>query len=1281
MNPWDIAIDVGGTFTDCVGVAPDGAVHTRKVLSSGLTPGVVSGRGADGEVVDTARRGAPDDFWRGASFVWRHRDGGTEGRRRIARFVGATGAFLLDGGSGDEPPLGARYELDADLVAPLLGVRLLLGVPLADVLPAVRVRLGTTRGTNALLTRSGARTALVTTAGLGDVLRIGTQARPRLFDLAIHKPEPLFERVVEVDERLAADGSVLRAPSPERVRDALRTLRDEGIETLAICFLHAHRNDAHERLVASIAEELGFAEPRTSAAVAPIEQLLWRGETTVLDAYLQPVLRTYLDRVEQGLGAPESAATGPRLLLMTSSGGLVRPASFTGKDAILSGPAGGAEGARAVAQSLGLPQAIGFDMGGTSTDVCRVSEGRVELTYEAEKAGVRVAAPMLAVETVAAGGGSVCWFDGTRLRVGPSSAGADPGPACYGRGGPLTVTDLNVLLGRIPIREFPFPLDVGAAERELEALASKVRASPIGPALSPDELALGLLAINAENVVGAIRAITSERGVDPRDHALVAFGGAGPQHACDLARRLGIRQVVVPPLAGLLSAFGMARAEVRRRRRRSVLLPLHDGRAALEAHFAALEAEAREEVAKQGIAPEQATVERAIDLRYVGQDAYLTIAPPADADLARAFNDEHRRVFGYAQEGRAIEIVAAHVEGIGRGSSAAFAVGSAIASTEPAPREHVFARFGVEARSHTPIWSRADLAPGFAFDGPAIVRQDGATVVVEPGFRLEVATTGALLLTDERGRVPEAGGTARDPVRLALFTSRFTSIAEEMGTVLRRTASSVNVKERLDFSAAIFTADGQLVVNAPHIPVHLGAMSETVRCILAEVPELGPGDVVVTNDPYRGGSHLPDVTVVTPVHGASGERLCFVANRAHHAEIGGIVPGSMPPGSRSLAEEGVVLRHFKLVDGGVSHEAELLARLTDGPHPSRRPADNLADLRAQIASNHAGARALRALCEELGADVVSAYMRHLEAASSERVRRMFESMGVRRVQRVDHLDDGTPIAVKIHIEGGEATLDFTGTGPVVPGNLNANRAITMAAVMYVVRCLLGDDVPLNAGVLAPIRVEVPEGSLLAPREGVDAAHTPAVVGGNVETSQRIVDVLLGALGVAAASQGTMNNLTFGDATFGYYETLCGGVGATAEHDGADAVHTHMTNTRLTDVEVLERRFPVRVHHFGIRRGSGGAGAHTGGCGIVRELEALVPLSVSLLTERRGPFAPFGLEGGGPGALGKNTCLRSGGAPEELPAKVTLALAPGDRVRVETPGGGGFGVQPPWPSSD
>ncbi len=1261
-------MDVGGTFTDVVALFPDGERRVTKVLSSGVTKGRIAERPASDQVLDTARVSDKSDFWRGARVRLATRPAE---EHRVLAFD--AGLFTLEGSLAVGWAPGAPYEILIDDGAPILGIRRILGVPLLEPIPAIDVRLGTTRGTNALLTRRGARTLLVTTEGLGDVLRIGTQARPALFDLAIRKPEPLFERVLEVRERLDAEGRVLIAPNEDEVRAALKEARADGLETVAVCFANAYKNPVHERFVGALARAAGFSHVTESAAVAPFEKMLWRGDTAVLDAYLAPVLTGYFAQIREALDRGHGGSSPSSLRLMTSSGSLLLPAHFTGKDAILSGPAGGVVGVARCAAELSIHEAIGFDMGGTSTDVSRCEGGRSELTFEAEKAGVRVAAPMVAVETIAAGGGSICWFDGVRLRVGPDSAGADPGPACYGRGGPLAVTDLNVVLGRVPPDELPFPLDVAAAEGRLRELCDAIAEVDPNARWTPKALALGLLAINNEHVVRAIRAISSQRGLDPATHALIAFGGAGPQHACDIARRLGVRRIIVHPLAGLLSAHGIALADVSHHARRSVLLPLQEPLdPSLVALFAELADEAKEAVRQEGARAERIACEPPVlDLRYLGVDAFLSIPKPASGTFEAAFTAEHQRLFGYANPGRSIEIVAAHVRATGGASPAP----RPLTSRKSARREAVrttrvtFEQGEVDAR-----WlDRDELVAGQNIEGPAIVREGGCTVVVEPGFRLSMHATGALeLLNDERPAPALAPAPSANPVQIELFHSRFGAIAEQMGIALVRTASSTNIKERLDFSCAIFTADGDLVVNAPHIPVHLGAMSETVRCVLRDEPALAPGDVIVTNDPYRGGSHLPDVTVITPVFGPKNRRLFFVASRAHHAEMGGIVPGSMPPFSRSLAEEGVLLRHVKVVVGGQPQEEALLHALSSGPYPSRNPEHNRADIRAQIAANQAGKIALLSLCEAVGSDVVTAFMGHIYEASAKKVEASLLRLGAGRRSFEDHLDDGTPVCVAITIDGARATADFSGTGAVSRANLNANRAITTAAVLYVVRCMLAEDIPLSGGVLAPITLVIPPGSLLDPPEDPDPAKCPAVVGGNVETSQRIVDVLLGALGLAAASQGTMNNLAFGDGTFGYYETICGGAGATASQRGADAVHTHMTNTRLTDVEVLERRYPVRVRRFSIREGSGGIGRFRGGNGVVRELEMLAPLDVSILSERRGPYAPFGLAGGGGGALGRNTWIHSDGSVENIGGKASFKTKPGDRVVIETPGGGGFG---------
>lgn len=1282
MTVWRFAIDVGGTFTDCVARGPDGSVVTCKVLSSGVTKGCVArvedeagAAAAAVAVVDPARAGDPARFWTGYELRLVDDTGRPGPAARVLEFARADGRLVLDRtparADGRPAAAGDRYELSAGEEAPILAVRRVLGLGRTDPIPPVEVRLGTTRGTNALLTRRGARVGFVTTRGLGDILRIGTQARPRLFDLAIRKPAPLFERVVEIDERVGADGTVLRAPDPVAVRDRLAELRAAGVESLAICLLHGYAHPAHERAVAAVARAAGFADVSVSSEVAPLEKIVWRGDTTVLDAYLSPVLRDYVTGLRRALGAGV-------LRVLTSAGGLVDGARFVGKDSILSGPAGGVVGYARVASANGCPRAIGFDMGGTSTDVSRF-DGRFDLEFETEKAGVRVVAPMMAIETVAAGGGSICAFDGVKLTVGPDSAGADPGPACYGRGGPLTVTDVNVLLGRIPAERFPFPLDTEAARRRLAELERRIAEAPTGCRYSAAELAEGFVEVANANMVRAIRAISVAKGYDPADYTLVSFGGAGGQHACALARELRMTRVLVPRLAGVLSAYGIGVADVRRFREHSVLRPCSEEEIAgpIESIFRELEARTRAEVAAEGVPA--ACIERpvrSLDLRYLGVEAVIRVPQPAHGTWAEGYERMHEQFYGYRHAGRALEVVAARVEVVGRAAEPAEApAAEAPAVRRPAPARTTRARFG-GAGCEAGVYLREQVAPGDELIGPAILCEPDSTLVVDPGWRAAVRATGDVLLEQEPGpAAPPRVDVSADPVRLEVFNHRFAAIAEQMGLVLQRTASSVNVKERLDFSCALFTATGDLVVNAPHIPVHLGAMGETVRRVVAENPTIRPGDAFVTNDPYRGGSHLPDVTVVMPFHAEGAARpTFFVASRAHHAEIGGIVPGSMPPFSRTLAEEGVVIWNFRILDAGRSRAGALRELLAAAPWPSRAVADNLADIEAQVAANRAGLAGLAELIARHSLPVVEAYTRHIQHAAAEKMRTALRRLvpGCRRF--VDHLDDGSPIAVALSVSAEGATIDFTGTGPVLAGNLNANRAIVTAAVLYAFRCLIGEDIPLNAGVLEPLAVVLPPGCLLSPPEHEDPARCAAVVGGNVETSQRVVDVLLGALGVAAASQGTMNNVTFGDETFGYYETICGGSGATAEADGADAVHTHMTNTRLTDPEVLERRCPVRLWRFAIRRGSGGGGRRRGGDGVVRELEFLRPLRVSILSERRGPYPPYAVAGGEPGAFGRNRVVRAGRGEEELPAKVQLEVVAGDRLIVETPGGGGWGEQ-------
>lgn len=1262
--PWHFWIDVGGTFTDCIGQSPEGRLFRHKLLSSGVTKGV-AGEGSDARrVVDLARQKDPEQFWTGYRLRLLDAAGRIVRETKVCGFERAAGTLLLESPGERETAavVGQPYELISDEEAPIIGIRYLLGLSREATIPPVVVRLGTTRGTNALITRRGAKTAFVTTRGFGDILQIGYQNRPRLFERNIRKPEPLFATSVEVHERVTSDGQVLAAPDTEAICRQFERLRAEGVESLAVCLLHAYAFPEHEQLVEQLAREVGFQEISVSSQVAPLVKIVSRGDTTVVDAYLNPILRAYVQRLLTSLG------TG-RLQILTSAGGLVEADQFVGKDSILSGPAGGVVGFSHVARAAGFDRAIGFDMGGTSTDVSRY-DGRYELQYETEKAGVRVVAPMMAIETVAAGGGSICRFDGVKLVVGPDSAGADPGPACYGRGGPLAVTDLNFYQGKILAERFPFPLDRAAVESRLTELADEI-ARATGRRYPLHELADGLLRVANANMVKAIRSISVAKGADPRHYLLVAFGGAAGQHACAVARELGMRKILNHPDAGVLSALGIGMADVVRHRAQGVYHPYSsDTLAALEPAFQQMADEARREVLAEGIPAERIEIRRSLDLRYQRLDAYLTIPEPTEGTYPEAYAAEHQKLYGYTHEGRPLEIVAARVEVVGR-SGHAPPEAATIERRRPSPEKTIHAWF--EGRSHaTGVYLRENLRPGDLIEGPAVVGEALATTVIDPGWEAEVLGRGELLLADRRGASTHSVSTEADPVMLEIFNNQFAGIAEQMGITLRNTATSVNVKERLDFSCAIFTPQGDLVVNAPHIPVHLGAMGETVRSLIAENPTIRPGDVLVTNDPYRGGSHLPDVTVVTPVHDPeTGRILFFTASRAHHAEIGGIVPGSMPPFSRNLAEEGVVITNFKLVDAGHSRLEELGQLLSMARYPSRAASDNLADITAQIAANQQGARDLLKLIDRYTLPVVEAYMGHIQAAAEQKMRAALRRLpdGVHRF--VDHLDDGSPIAVAVAIDGDQATIDFTGTGPVMPGNLNANRAIVTAAVMYVLRLLIDEDIPLNQGVLAPVRLVLPE-SLLNPPRGERPEDCAAVVGGNVETSQRIVDALLGALGVAAASQGTMNNVLFGNATFGYYETICGGAGATAQANGADAVHTHMTNTRLTDPEVLEQRYPVRVLEFAIRQDSGGQGRHRGGHGAVRRLEFLAPLQLSILSQRRGPYTPFGLAGGESGALGHNTLRRADGRVERLSGQVQCVVQPGDVLILETPGGGGFG---------
>lgn len=1203
---WEFWIDRGGTFTDVVGRRPDGRLVTGKLLSH-----------------------HPE----------RYRD------------------------------------------AAVAGIRMMLGLGPDEPVPAERVsvvKMGTTVATNALLERTGEPTVLLTTEGFRDALRIAYQNRPRIFDRHIVLPEALYERVIEVPERIGAHGELVRPLDAEPVRRALIRARADGLRSAAVVLLHGYRHTDHERAVAALARSAGFTQVSCSHEVSPLMKLVPRGDTTVVDAYLSPILGRYVDEIAAEL-------PGIRLMFLQSNGGLRRAAHFRGKDAVLSGPAGGVVGmARSAAEAGGHDRVIGFDMGGTSTDVSHYA-GEFERVFGNEVAGVRMRAPMMNIHTVAAGGGSVLHFDGRRYRVGPDSAGADPGPACYRRGGPLTVTDAQVMLGRIQPGHFPAvfgpdgdqPLDAEVVRTRFAELAARAAAAT-GDERGPEEVAAGFLDIAVLHMANAVKKISVQRGRDVTRYVLTSFGGAGGQHACAVADALGIDTVLVPPLAGVLSAYGIGVADATAMREQAVEAELTDpeGLRRLREVCDALARQTRGELLDDGVPEASVTTRARVLVRYAGTDSTLGV-PLTDGDTMTAeFVRAHRARYAFTMDQPLVaEAVSVEARGTA-GGARGYESGSGGREGELRPAATV--RMYTAGRwRDTALHRRGDLLPGDVLTGPAIVAEQDATTVLDPGWQATAGEGGHLLLTRTRPRTDRvAAGTQADPVMLEVFNSLFMAIAEQMGVRLENTAHSVNIKERLDFSCALFDADGNLIANAPHIPVHLGSMGESIKEVLRRRGgEMRPGDVYAVNDPYHGGTHLPDVTVVTPVFaqdapddpaGTPPELLFLVASRGHHAEIGGITPGSMPAFSSTIEEEGVLFDNWLLVRDGELRERATRELLTSGRYPSRAPDANLADLRAQIAANEKGIEELRRMTDQFGLDVVRAYMRHVQDNAEESVRRLLARLsdGSCRYET----DSGAKIHVALTVDRAarSAVLDFAGTSPQQPGNANAPTSVVMAAVLYVFRTLVADDIPLNSGCLKPVRVRIPEGSMLAP------AYPAATVAGNVETSQAVTGALYAALGVQAEGSGTMNNLTFGNDRVQYYETVASGSGAGDGFHGADAVQTHMTNSRLTDPEVLEWRYPVRVDAFTIRAGSGGRGRWHGGCGVERRLRFLEPMTVALLTNHRR-IAPYGMAGGAPGALGANSLERADGSHEDLAGCDTADVGTDDVLVMRTPGGGGYGV--------
>jgi 5-oxoprolinase (ATP-hydrolysing) len=1204
---WHFWIDRGGTFTDIVARRPDGTLATHKLLSED-----------------------PD-----------------------------------------------HYE-----DAALAGIRDLLGVARTAAIPAdtvAAVRMGTTIATNALLERKGEPTVLFITRGFRDALRIAYQNRPRIFDRHIVLPELLYGAVYEVDERVSARGEVLIPLDEARAADDLRAAFDRGFRSIAIVLMHGYRYRTHERRLAELARAAGFTQISVSHEVSPLVKLVGRGDTTVVDAYLSPILRRYVERVARDL-------PGVKLMFMQSNGGLTDARRFQGKDSVLSGPAGGVVGAVRTARAAGFQRIIGFDMGGTSTDVSHFA-GEYERTFETLVAGVRVRAPMMAIHTVAAGGGSILHFDGARLRVGPDSAGAHPGPACYRKGGPLTVTDCNVLLGKIQPDFFPrvfgphgnAPIDVALVHEKFSRLATDITQST-GKTLSPEQAAEGYIRIAVDNMANAIKKISVERGYDITGYTLVCFGGAAGQHACLVADALAIPRIFIHPYAGVLSAYGMGLADIRALREQAVEARLDESLVPqLERTLAELTAAAGAEILEQDIAPRKITEHRRAHLRYEGTDTALIVEFGDAREMKARFETEYRRRYSFLMPERALVVEAVSVEVVGGNEeeekTETASRSSRLSPLLPAATVRMFS--GGEFH-RTPVFRREELHPGDAIEGPAIIAEANATTVVEPQWRAEVTALDHLVLTRAAPRPRRTAiGTRADPVMLEIFNNLYMAIAEQMGVTLANTAYSVNIKERLDFSCALFDAQGNLIANAPHMPVHLGSMGESVKAIIRDnAGRMRPGDVFMLNDPYHGGTHLPDVTVITPVFEDdtdSGSHpaprvpriLFYVGSRGHHADIGGVTPGSMPPDSTHLDQEGVLIRNFLLVEGGRFREQEVRGLLSSARYPARNVDQNIADLRAMIAANQKGVAELRRMVSYFGLDVVHAYMQHVQDNAEESVRRV---IGVLKDGEFTYeMDNGAVIRVRIRIDrtARSAVIDFTGTSPQLQSNFNAPSAVTLAAVLYVFRTLVDDDIPLNAGCLKPLKVIIPEGSLLNPR------YPAAVVAGNVETSQCVTDALYGALGVMAASQGTMNNFTFGNEHYQYYETIAGGSGAGEGFDGTDCVQTHMTNSRLTDPEVLEWRFPVLIERFAIRHGSGGRGRWRGGNGAVRRVRFLEPMTAAILSGHRR-IPPYGMAGGEPGAVGRNLVERADGTIEVLQGCDRTEMKPGDVFVIETPGGGGYG---------
>ncbi|WP_346859575.1 hydantoinase B/oxoprolinase family protein [uncultured Draconibacterium sp.] len=1240
-------VDTGGTFTDCIGVDETGKQYRQKVLSSSSLRSTVKTVISENEFTISEAWNLQQNILNDFSFRLLNAE---YTDLKIKNFDPVSRTIELNQAVVNNSWEGQNFEITSNEEAPVLGARLITETGLHDTFPDLQLKLGSTKGTNALLENKGAKTLFVVTKGFADLLKIGNQSRPDIFALNVIKPKQITHKIIEVDERIDAKGKILQELNSDHFLSQIQEIDQNEIESVAVTLMNSYINPVHEKQIARILKDAGFQFISTSTELSPLIKIVNRAETTVVNSYLSPIIYNYVNRISKRIGKQS-------FQIMTSAGGLVSANKFHPKDSLLSGPAGGVVGAKKIGQQSGFTQLITFDMGGTSTDVSRI-DGEFDYRFEVQVGDAKINSPAIAIETVAAGGGSICGFDGYKLFVGPESAGANPGPACYGAGGPLTITDVNLLLNRLDTSQFGIPVFKEAAQNRLNQLIKKIEETT-EKKHTAETVLRGFIDIANEIMAGAIRKISISKGYDPKNFALVTFGGAGGLHACDIAEILGIQTILLPEDAGLLSAYGIGNAAIERFAEKQVLQNINTVKNQLSVWLSEIENEATQKLTSEGFQTEKIHIrQQMVFLRFKGQDSSLEISFSDPRQLVVDFHEAYQKLYGHKVTNREIEVEAVRV--------------IATVDTANSKKSNLYVQKytpkpETETTHNIPLYIRNKLNPGACFEGPALFPDNFSTTFIKKGWKFKMDNSGTAILTCDLEKT-EVTQTQTRETELELFTNRFMAVAENMGALLQRTSLSVNIKERLDFSCALLDAEGRLVANAPHIPVHLGGLGVCVQTLLKHY-RFEEGDSLVTNHPKYGGSHLPDVTVVTPVF-YKNERVGFVVNRAHHSEIGGISPGSMPPNAKNLDEEGVCISPFYLVKNGRPNWDGMRAILINANYPTRSVEENLADLNAALAANKNGVEALLGLITNHGKETVQKYLDLLREHASSKMRATLNKFQNGTYSATEFLDDGSPLKVNIELNNGNCRIDFTGSAPVHNGNMNATEAIVKSVSIYVLRLLLNEPIPLNDGLLEPVNFILPT-SLLNPDFSDDPAFCPAVVGGNVEISQRLTDTLLKAFGVVAASQGTMNNTLFGNDNFGYYETICGGCGAGDGFNGASAVHHHMTNTRITDPEILEFRYPVRLEEFSIRKNSGGKGKWTGGDGIKRIIKFLEPVNLSVLSQRRNS-GPYGLDGGKSGKAGNQKIIRKNGEEFTLDSIQNVNIEKGETFVIETPGGGGFG---------